>query len=71
MQKLLHRFVILLVRDYLVSLVRYPDFRYIWLTGIFSFGGMWIFTVTATWIAVEASGSSRWAGIIWMGPPGA
>jgi len=64
MQKLLYRFVILLVRDYLVSLVRYPDFRYIWLTGIFSFGGMWIFTVTATWIAVEASGSSRWAGII-------
>ena len=64
MQTLLNQFVILPIRDHLVSLVRYPDFRYIWLTGIFSFGGMWIFTVTATWIAVEESGSSKWPGII-------
>ena len=64
MQKLLNKFIILPIRDHLVSLIRYPDFRYIWLTGVFSFGGMWIFTVTATWIAVEESGSSRWPGII-------
>ena len=64
MQKLLNQFVILPIRDQLVSLVIYPDFRYIWLTGIFSFGGMWIFTVTATWMAVEKSGSSTWPGII-------
>ena len=64
MQKLLNKFIILPIRDHLVSLIMYPDFRYIWPTGVFSFGGMWIFTVTATWIAVEESGSSRWPGII-------
>ncbi len=64
MQNTLNQLIWRRIRNHLISLINYSDFRNIWLTGIFSFGGMWIFTVTATWIAVEKSGGSRWPGII-------
>ena len=47
------------------SLRNYRDFRTIWLTGMFSFGGMWAFLVAASWIAHERSdGGSGWVGVI-------
>ena len=46
------------------SLRSYRDFRNIWLTGMFSFGGMWSFIVAASWIAHERSEGSAWVGII-------
>ena len=46
------------------SLRSYRDFRNIWLTGMFSFGGMWAFIVAASWIAHERSEGSGWVGII-------
>ncbi len=49
---------------HLKSLKDYPDFRSIWLTGMFSFAGSWVFIVTATWMANEQSGTSGWVGII-------
>ena len=46
------------------SLVAYPDFRSIWLAGMFSFAGMWAFIVSAGWLAFDRSGTSGWVGII-------
>ena len=46
------------------SLRSYPDFRRIWLSGMFSFAGMWSFIVAASWIALERSEGSLWVGIV-------
>jgi MFS family permease len=49
---------------HIVSLTSYPDFRSIWLAGMFSFAGMWSFIVAAGWMALERSDSSGWVGVL-------
>jgi MFS family permease len=49
---------------HLVSLTSYPDFRSIWMAGMFSFAGMWSFIVAASWTTLERSDSSGWVGIL-------
>ena len=64
MQNLLKQLIWHPAHTQLLSLIKYPDFRNIWIAGIMLFAGMWIFIAAATWIAIEESGTSRWPGII-------
>lgn len=64
MQNIFKQIIWYPAHNQLVSLIKYSDFRNIWLAGIIQFAGMWIFIAASTWIAVEESGASRWPGII-------
>lgn len=39
------------------SLVRYPDFRRLWLSNLFFFGGVWVQTLILSWLVFDVTGS--------------
>ncbi|MCX6021968.1 MAG: MFS transporter [Chloroflexi bacterium] len=48
----------------LVSLIKYKDFRYLWLGTVFSSAGQWIQQVTLGWLVYDMTGSTVQLGLI-------